>query len=377
MKKNFNTQLIHTGLFTCAIVLTVLFFVSPVSCRLTEEGIEIVPADTTAPAVENFSVTGSKNLLISCSEKIILDKINIIELNDDEEPEDFPAPDDENEVFAVADEITYSEDGKSAEVEISEEMLVGKAYAFSGVVYDITGNSLEFSQKIIGYNANPAELAFNEIRTTYNKSKQAVEYVEFYVLREGNTFGLEFVSAANGEGKKYSFPAMEVKKGEFITLHGRILEEMEEGAVSEYGEDLTLSTANESCETARDLWKEGNEKIASNNDVLVLRNFMKNELKDVVLLSQSEKKSWSKKLMTELAEEAYSRGLWKGGSSTQNAICTDSMSSSLYRSISKQNKNMPSSASDWVVTDKITVKKVTTSGATPGYENSTNVCTAK
>ena len=214
MKKKFNNQIFRTAILSLGIVLAVLSCVAPVSCRLTEEGIEIIPADTTAPAVEEFLVTGSRTLSLACSEKIVLDKILIHEIDGDTELDSIDTfmaeSGDEEGCYAVANSVTYSEDGKSAEIELSEEMRVGEAYVFSGVVYDITGNSLDFCQKFVGYNSNPARLIFNEIRTTYNKAKNAVEFIEFYVLKSGNTFGLEYVSAANGEARKYSFPAMEV-----------------------------------------------------------------------------------------------------------------------------------------------------------------------
>lgn len=300
--------------------------------------------------------------------------------------------DDKDDVFAVADVITYSEDGKSAEIEISENMEVGETYMVSGVVLDETGNSLEFSQKVNGYNEKQAVLIFNEIRTSYDKKKTAVEFVEFFVLKSGNTFGLEYVSAALGELKKYAFPAIEVKQGDYITLHGRIIEGMESDAVEELGDNLALSKAFESCDTARDLWMGGTDKIASNSDVLVIRDSDSKGIKDAVLLSPSEKASWSKKLMREFAERACSLGIWPSGSAPENAVCTDSMSTSIYRSISRTNTKVlaesysdendvpeyiETSPCDWIVTDKVTAKKVTISGATPGYENSTNVFVEK
>jgi hypothetical protein len=297
-----------------------------------------------------------------------------------------------DDVFAVANAITYSEDGKSAEIEISADMEVGVIYVVSGVMLDETGNSLEFSQKVNGYNEKQAMLIFNEIRTSYDKKKSAVEFVEFFVLKSGNTFGLEYVSAALGETKKYTFPAIEVKQGMYITLHGKILEGMEADAVEELGDNLALSKTFESCDTARDLWMGGTEKIASNSDVLVIRDSDSKEIKDAVLLSPSGKSTWSKKQMREFAGRACSLGIWPAGSAPENAVCTDSMSSSIYRSISRKNTKVlaesysdendipeyiETSSSDWIITDKVTAKKVTVSGATPGYENSTNVFVEK
>lgn len=388
MKKNFNTQILSTAALTLGIVFSVLCIVAPVSCRLTEEGIEIFPADTKAPVVEEFSVTGSNKIFISCSEKIVLDEISVLEYKEEnasliEAGESW----DEGESFAVANVISYSESMKSAEIELSQATEVGKSYIFSGIVYDITGNSLEFSQKFSGYNENPARLLFNEVRSTYNKQKGQTEFVEFYVLKGGNTYGLEMVSGANGESRKYSFPAIEVKGGELITLHGRTIAGSEDIALDELGDDLTLSGTCESSDTARDLWKSGDDKILSQTDVLVIRDSVSLEIKDALLMSASGKSSWSKKLMSEFAEKACELGIWQGGSLPENAVCTDGTTSSLLRSISRQNtaqlalscsdsallpEYIQTSPDDWIVTEKMLVDKVTVSGATPGYENSTN-----
>lgn len=387
MKKNFFKEWARPVLLTIGLTVSVLFVIAPVSCRLTEEGVEIIPADTTAPSVESFNITGSQKITVNCSEKIVLDKISVYEIEGGDEEEEIPLVMDSAQAFAVADSLTYSDDGKSCEIQLSSETKVGKSYIFSGTVYDITGNSLEFAQKFYGFNEKPAKLIFNEIRTTYKKDKNAAEFIEFYCLASGNTYGLEVVSAANTEAKKYVFPAIEVKKGEYITLHGRIFENLEASALDELEDDLTLSTANESCDTARDLWKSGSEKIVSNTDVLVIRDTVSKEIKDAVLLSLSGKSEWTKSLMTEFAAEAYESGIWKDGALPVNAVCTDGMTSSILRSISRQNTSeiikkysdeskipefIQTSVSDWIVTTtyKDPDTKETISGATPGFENS-------
>ncbi|MBQ4378067.1 MAG: hypothetical protein II821_02575 [Treponema sp.] len=388
MKKNLLKEILWRACFTIVLTATVLFVVSPVSCRLTEEGIEIILSDTTSPEVESFSVSGANSILLDCSEKIVLDKISVFEITEGCEEDEIPVIFDEEAAFALADCVTYSEDGKSCEILLSSSTTVGKSYIFTGIVCDISGNSLEFAQKFYGYNDNPAKLIFNEIRTTYKKEKEAVEFIEFYCLSSGNTYGLEFVSAANTESKKYSFPAIEVKQGEYITLHGRILEGLEETALDECGSDLALSTAADSCDTARDLWKSGTDKIVSNTDVVILRDSVSKKIKDAVLLSVSGKTEWTKALMKEFAAEAYESGIWKDGVLPENAVCTDGMSSSVLRSISRKNtagliekyadsseisEFISSSASDWFVTNssKDEETKATVSGATPGYKNST------
>ena len=353
--------------------------VAPVSCRLTEEGIEIIPADTIAPTVEQFQLSASNSVVLVCSEQIALGNISVFEADSDSVATILEADSLDSPAFAVADTITYSEDGLSAEILLSAATAVGKSYVFSGTVYDRNGNTLDFRQKFTGYNANPAVLLFNEIRTSYEKKTQKTEFVEFYVLKEGNTSGLEFVSATSGI---YEFPSIEVKRGEYITLHGRTLFAATSSAaeikIENYADELdarlSLSKTPDSYDSARDLWKEGSDKIAATFDVLVLRDSNTKILKDAVLLSTSSKTEWAKnkKLMKEFAEQAFECGIWTTGANPENAVFTNNLT--VTRSISRKNTAelarrfssssensacIASSAADWIIAQS----------ATPGYEN--------
>ena len=379
MKKFFNRSALRSLCFSVVLSSLMLVVVSPLSCKLTDEGIEISVTDTEAPEIEVFSVNSGTSLFIACSEKIVLDDIKVVQEDDSEAL-------DEDSVFAVADVITYSESGTSAEITLSQRTRVGETYVISGIVSDISGNTLEFSRSFSGYNDNPVRMIFNEVRTKYDSTSGTVEFIEFYVLKGGNTYGLEMVSATNGDSKKYSFPSIEVATGEYITVHGRTLETQASGAIDELDDDLTLSTAKDSCDTARDLWKSGTDKIISNTDVLLLRDATTEEVKDALLLCESKNSDWTKTALKEYAELAYSSGIWASGSSVSDAVVSD-YATTQYRSISRQNTAalaaqyadasllpdcIATSAADWLLTEKIVVSKVTTSGATPGYENSTN-----
>mgnify|MGYP007101893963 CR=1 FL=1 len=395
MKKFFSNQIVRFLILTSVLVFGTLSIVAPVSCRLTEEGLEIIPADTTAPSIETFFVSGEKSILISCSEQIVLDGISVFEIADetDEIPIEF-IDGDSSAAYAVASSVSYSEDQKSVQIELSEGTKVGKNYVFSGKIYDITGNSLNFCQKFCGYNENPARLIFNELRTVCNRDSDYTEFIEFYVLKGGNTFGLEIVSGANSEAKKYVFPSLEVQQGDYIVVHGRTVfaatKTAEEKTVANFADelddDLTLSATTESCDTARDLWKTGSDKLVSANDVVVLRDSSTGTLKDAVFLSASGKTAWSKNLMKEFSEKAFNSGIWITGSTPECAIITD-YATTLYRSVSRQNTlelakkyenpnalpdYIQTSAADWILTEKYKSGKETISGATPGTENSIN-----
>lgn len=406
MKKIFKTFFNRGVFLTSAIVAAALAFVAPVSCRMTDDSSDGGSSDTNAPIVEDFSVKDSKTFIIFCTEKIVLDNIQVVEYQEGNvdgsgasEESDIPAADSTG-LFAQAEAITYSEDGKSAEIEISEEMDNGKTYVFSGTVYDTAGNSLEFSQKVIS-NSEPARLVFNEVRYVYESSSQKTEYVEFFVIKGGNTAGLEYVSASKGEELKYEFPSINVKAGDYITLHGRTYISTTaknsetgdkedviyniEGWADEIGDDLSLSKAVDSCDTARDLWIEGNKKICSGTDILIIRNSLSSAVVDVLLVAAKEDGEWSKKLLSFINETGISK-IWENPENQATALLTKG-ATTVNRSISRQNTKelyekykdeellpeiIPTSATDWLVTDKTGSGKSLVSGATPGYENSSN-----
>ena len=370
MKKVFKNDYAKSLLISGILCFIVLMIVSPISCRLTEEGIEIIPADTNAPSILSFSVTGERLLNLSCSEKIVLDQLTVREFQGESSDEGnlFLL---EEEPYAYADCITYSENMMDAEIYLSESTRVGKEYVLSGIVYDRSGNSLEFSQQFSGFNANPARLVLSEVR--YNSSKpKKTEFVEFYVLKSGNLSGLEFVSAANPK-RKYVFPAIEVKRGEYIALHGQVYDGMEYNAIDELENDLTLSTATESCDTGRELWRKFTDKFVSKTDVILLRDSCKNKIMDALLWTSVEGSEWSKNLK-ELAEEVQTAGFWENALSPENAVRTETIKSSAVKSLARQNilllaekypeseeipDVIPANACDWAIA----------SSATPGYKN--------
>lgn len=245
----------------------------------------------------------------------------------------------------------------------------------------MSGNSVEFLQDFIGFNENPAFLILSEIRTKADSKKLMSDFVEFYCLKGGNTHGLKLCSGYKGEDCDYSFPAIEVKAGEYITLHNKTYDS--EKAVNETGDDLTLSKAEESCDEARDLWREGTEqKIGASSDVLILKNYSTGKIYDGILFCKSEAEKLGNKRQCEYAATLDSEGIWKGGTDVDSAFHCEK-ATTVTRSISRKNvdeiaqkynsgeiDSVSSSKDDWALTEKY--GKPVVSGATPGYENSTN-----
>lgn len=411
-----------------------VFAIAPVSCKMTEEGVEIQSGDKSCPTVENFETTDSSTVTVTCSEEVVITDVTLTKENTGseggtetdktqaadktaeveekqeseevkkeggsnenggvkEEAESSENPDDAAETGSKTEtakevipieSITYENEGKTAQITLGEETKTGESYILSAVITDSNGNSVDYEQSFAGFNENPAVLILSEIRTKADSKKSVSDFIEFYCLKGGNTHGITLYSAYAGKDCDYAFPAMEVKTGEYITLHNRTYDEEKEKAVSETGEDLTLSKANESS-SSRDLWREGTEaKTGVTGDVLVLKNTSTGKIYDGILFSKAESQKWSRKLQKEYAETLYSSGIWKSGSGVESAFKSDK-TDSVYRSISRKNieelarkytagniESVQSSAADWALTEKTGSKKTDVSGATPGLPNSTN-----
>ena len=355
---------------TAAITIFVFLMVSPLSCKLTEEGIELLPQDKSPPVITEVKTLSADSLRICFSESILLADLRIDLCGDD-----CTTPN-----YAAVDGVSYDPEFKAVTVHFSESTQVGEKYALHGIASDLTYNSLEFSQRFYGFNENPARLVLSEARV--QKSGSNVEFIEFFVLKGGNTFGLEVVSAAN-EKRSFAFPAMEVSAGEYITFHGRTLD-TETDVADELGSELSLSGGTDSSDGARDLWRSGNEKIVSQTDVILLKNNAENRVVDALLLCVSAKESWTKKMET-YAKQAFDSGAWTSGYSVRDALVSDKMTT-VHRTASRQNiqalfemyKDSPgsipavigASASDYLVTEKKGSGKNAVSGSTPGMENS-------
>ncbi|WP_178843168.1 hypothetical protein [uncultured Treponema sp.] len=351
--------------FTAGVLCMMTVFTAgvPLACRLTEEGIEIVSAEMTVPKILSFSVEDNSNLVMVCSSPVSVERVRI-KSEDGEYVEENSAAD-------------YSQNGTQVNFLLKEPTKVGVNYVLTGLIKDSGGNELSFSLPFSGFNENPARLVLSEVRSKHSTSKGVLkkcEFVEVYVLKGGSTAGLEIVAGSDGDAKKYVFPDINVKTGEFITVHFRTVGDGD--CIDELGANLELSTGTDSS-PARDLWVEGTETRISDSDVVVIRDSCRNLILDGVLFSAEGKQSWYYAGQKALALEAFETGVWKGGWEPKDAVAADGIS--LTRTISRLNLDsltlefseqdftedfvLESGVEDWALVE----------GATPGAENSTKI----
>ncbi len=357
-------KILRAFFMTLTLCSVVIFTAAmPLSCRMSEEGVELVTVETQPPEILSFYAEDNSNLVLICSQKIEIEKVQV-------EAED-------GSYFEENTAHQYSQDSSQVNFTLKEPAKRGINYTLSGSLKDDGGNQLTFKLPFSGINESPARLLLSEVRTTHSSSGGEIkkaEYVEFYVLKGGNTLGLEVVSGSDGEDKKYVFPDMEVCTGEYIVVHYRTVKDGL--CISETGSDLTLSTATDSS-ASRDLWIENTESAIGDNDVIILRDSGRNTIIDAVLFCASGKEKWYYKEQTNLAAAAFAGGVWEDGSDVTYATCSDNIT--LLRTLNRLNidKIIEANPADSITEDTV-IKAckddwAVVTSATPGVQNLTEV----
>lgn len=361
MKKN----IFKTGGISLFLVLAGIFASAvPLSCNLTEEGIEIVEGDTVSPTLEKYNFENRSLINLEFSEGVNVDEVSFVEA--------------EAKSIHAIKEVSYNDEKTNVKIHFENPTEIGTKYELSGTISDSKGNSSTFSIPFTGFNDNPAFLLLSEVRSessTSNKEISKAEFVEFVVLKSGNTAGLELFWGSNEEAS-YVFPKIDVKRGDYITVHLRT--ETSSKCVDELEDDLTLSVkvserTSASNDEARDLWKNSTESVLSKSDVLLLKDEGRNKIIDAVLFSESGKENWYYKGAKNYSEKAFSCGVWKNGflpemasssdnSSTVRTLCRfnlDSFFEEYSEALITDETVISASKDDWFVVEE----------ATPGSKN--------
>ena len=328
------------------LVFLTLLCVIPFSCKVSEEGIRIVGGDYSSPVLEEVSVLDERTVQVSFSEKVKVKSFTVSEqIADISDSYDHSETVELSAALKAAtggygrieSDCIVSEDGCLVTFCAEDKYSVGKAYEIFGVVEDKAGNTLTFCIPFNGFNSRVPKLVMTEVQPKYKKYKEEYrfEYVEFLALTEGNLSGLELVSAADGEAKKYVFPPDNVKSGEVFVVH---LRNSCSGAVTET-ENLNEATAHHSAKNVRDIWAENDKsRLGDSSDVILIRNSVDGKILDALMYVTEDAVEWGKGLAA-FAAEAAEAGIYENatvddaetnsglGSSAQNSFCRTDASS--------------------------------------------------
>ncbi len=354
--KSFKTWIFVILGIVALVTFGVIF---PSGCNSFEvSGLHIVRPLEKTPTLEDIRVVSSREIDCIFSNPVEVSILYIQSIDDESYKED----------------CLYScdEEGKLT-ITLPKATEIGKEYKICGVVENSEKSSLTFSFDFMGQNDHRAALVLSEIRDGYSSKKPECEFIELYVLSDGNTAGYEIYSAYDGEAKSYQFPPMEVKKGEYITVH---LRDMGEDCVDEIGDNVKLNkNISDTCSTSRDLFaKDSEAHLGADNDVILLQNFESKEVYDAICyakMSKLEGFDWKKIALKEAASRAVEAGVWTGDS-IEDAVNADGLT--VTHSLARQNlKSLkdasfpyPNGKEYWILTEN-------RKAITPGKANSSSM----
>ncbi|MBO5606701.1 MAG: hypothetical protein J5930_02300 [Treponema sp.] len=300
---------LQTILPAVALVLAVNLAVVPSGCRSSIEGADFLTGDFTLPHIEEVKVESKTSVAMNFSKQVTVNRASLTQDS---------SPMSEN----LKSEL--SEDGRTVHFVCTDDMITGEHYILDAEIQDPHGNTLTISVTFPGFNDRVPDLRLSEIRIK-NKSSKAdesarkSEFVELYAKTAGNLSGLEIFNAEDGEEKKYSFPPIEVKAGEYIVVHYR---NDATGCINETGENLSEATAADCQNTARDLFvdNESEGRFGANADIVILRNSADGAILDAFAYANREKVSdWNDKLKP-YAQVLEENLMWTDSSGTSS--CT-------------------------------------------------------
>ena len=276
-----------------------LFAVFPFSCKITQEGIEIIGGDYTPPSIVDFSVIDGKTVKMNFSDAVKLNEV-IVSNNTDK----------------IKADVEYIDDKNSVLFKFEKETKIGNRYELFGVVEDKIGNTLTFCIPFTGYNSKLPKIVMTEVQIKKGTGKEngvevfRSEFVELLALENGNLAGLELHSASDGVAKKYVFSPVEVKKGEIVVVH---LRKAGDGCINETV-NLDEATAPFSKNGVRDLWSDNTgARFNDTFDVIYLRNSVSDKIVDALMYAQPSVSEW-KSNVSEVVEEVVKSGIYSDGS---------------------------------------------------------------
>jgi hypothetical protein len=262
--------------------------------------------------------------------------------------------------FSPYQEIDCIRDGKTVKVFLRENLELQTEFLIELNVKDDWENSLSVEVPLFVNDWIP-KIEINELRTEYSSPR--AEFIEFKVKSAGDLDGLRLYIMWAAKGPYiFDFPAVDVKSGEYVTLHLRTLES---AGVNELGEDLSESTGTDSCPTARDLWVPGSSEWLHKTDIVYLQD-ANGGILDAVILNESPGETWSRAHFAQIAEDLYNKGAWKSADGQLpgplDAVDTSTVKTAATKSISRhEGKENTHTANDWYITS--------TGGASPGQPN--------
>lgn len=367
MKKKILQYFLRTLLPSFAIVASFFLTFNVLGCGSTLSGLSMLSGDFSVPKITSFELKEADLVQLSFTKNVEVSNLSLTLLL-------------ENENQEVPCDFSFEEE--KLLLRLQNQMTPGSSYQLDGCVMDENKNILSFSIPFKGFNGRVPSLLISEVRNAYgsksiNKVKHyKTEFVELFILEDGNLSGVKIISANDGEEKSYTFPNLEVKVGSYVTVHMRTIPQdkiTDEILISEIDGDLTASYSLDTSSYAIDLWSENSSAVFAQSDVIAVIDSQTGLPLDALCYETYEKKLDT---FSEIAELVLQNENWLGDPFDASLVT----SSAVTRSIARQNlsslyadfknglyeeKIISSQASDFLLVSEVT----------PGYENSSSIFT--
>ncbi len=310
-------------------VSSAIFF----SCAIDPEVVRIWGGDVSVPELLSLEVVSETGLVARFSRPVSLTVASVA----------IPGTataDSGDEVLDVS--WGYADDGKTVELSVSRNPGIGVRAVLSGTVEDERGNTLTFAFPYTGWNDRVPDMVINEVRVSYSKPK--VEYVELFMLSDGNLGGVKIENPRNAKNPSYEFPSAEVRAGEYVVWHVR---SVEEGLVDEIGA-ADASGGTEARIDARDFWSDFSSSPLKADNALLLRARKGGPIVDALLLSSGTLADWPTDEVRAAAKEAFESGAWQTGAGIGDAA--SSFGASPTRTVGRDSLSTDTDGpGDWAV----------------------------
>jgi len=266
--------------------------------------------------------------------------------------------------FTPVLEVASVEDGSTVRVRLAETPAPGVRFTADLLAEDAGRNTINVIVPFRSRNDRMPSLVINELFTENNNSAKKPEFIELKIISDGNLGAIRVVILGNTNTSKhtvYEFLPLEVKKGDYVTLHLRTLDE---GCINEYGGKIKESGGVNSSEYAWDFWMPGSTKLMQKAATTVYVLDQDDKVIDAVMISENPDALWSKDYFAEAADFLFQQGAWKSadGNICRPADAVISKGITNTRSLSRDETKDTNTAADWYLT--------ASSSATPGMPNS-------
>lgn len=335
-------------LLTCALLLYLT--TAPVSCKLGGNGLELHVITATSPQLESYKTVSPGSMTLTFDKPVTVECAAVY-AGSSQSPE--------NSMDASAQD---TQPAQTIQLDFSGKTELAKPYTLSARVKDGNGDTLALKIHFTGFNDHKPKLIICEIRNAYSSKKNKYEFVKLYCLQGGNLSGLELASAGDGKDKSYRFPPIEVKQGQYITVHLRRMKNedgtfTQDGMTDETNGIITESTATDASSLSWDFWVDNQKSRISPSDIIVLQDSADSSIMDAVMFMtpKGEAESLNQKYAKACAAVEQS-GLWLDADGTESGDFTSAFiaqgitSAAVTRSIRRRQLTAgPSSARDWYV----------------------------